>query len=100
MKRLFKKGDRVRLGDRTGTVLDEVTHDWLGEPFQVLDIRMDDLDGVSIRIHDVTGTHVTSSSIPQGASSATINISPLPPGLYAITAASDSTTQTTMVVKR
>ncbi|MFN6134807.1 MAG: T9SS type A sorting domain-containing protein [Bacteroidota bacterium] len=55
---------------------------------------------MSIRIHDVTGTHVTSSSIPQGASSATINISPLPPGLYAITAASDSTTQTTMVVKR
>ncbi|MFN4908996.1 MAG: T9SS type A sorting domain-containing protein [Bacteroidota bacterium] len=55
---------------------------------------------MSIRIYDVTGTHVTSSSIPQGASSATINISPLPPGLYAITAASDSTTQTTMVVKR
>lgn len=52
MKRLFKKGDRVRLNDRTGTVLDEVTHDWLFEPVQVLDIRMDDLDGVSIRIPD------------------------------------------------
>ena len=52
MKRLFKKGDRVRLNDRTGVVLDEVTHDWLFEPVQVLDIRMDDLDGVSIRIPD------------------------------------------------
>lgn len=52
MKRLFKKGDRVRLNDRTGTVLDEVTHDWLFEPVQVLDIRMDDLDGVSIHIPD------------------------------------------------
>lgn len=58
MKRLFKKGDRVRLNDRTGTVLDEVTHDWLGEPFQVLDIRMDDLDGISVRISDANVHHL------------------------------------------
>ncbi len=58
MKRRFKKGDRVRLGDRTGVVLDEVTHDWLFEPVQVLDIRMDDLDGVSIRIPDANVSHL------------------------------------------
>lgn len=58
MKRPFKKGDRVRLNDRTGTVLDEITHDWLDDVFQVLDIRMDDLDGVSIRIPDANVSHL------------------------------------------
>ena len=54
MKRLFKKGDRIRIGrmDRTGTVLDEVTDDWLGEPFQILDIQIDGAEGTSIRIPD------------------------------------------------
>ncbi|MEN9785522.1 MAG: hypothetical protein RLZZ299_786 [Pseudomonadota bacterium] len=53
IKRLFKKGDRVSLGDdRTGTVLDEVTHDWLGDPFQILDIQLDGVEGMSMRISD------------------------------------------------
>ena len=52
MKRLFKKGDRVRLNDRTGVVLDEVTHDWLDDVFQVLDIQLDGVEGMSIRISD------------------------------------------------
>ena len=54
MKRLFKKGDRIRIGsmDRTGVVLDEVTDDWLGEPFQILDIRVDGAEGTSIRNPD------------------------------------------------
>jgi len=53
IKRLFKKGDRVSLGeDRTGTVLNEATHDWLDEPFQILDIQLDGVEGMSIRISD------------------------------------------------
>jgi hypothetical protein len=53
IRRLFKRGDRVSLGDdRTGTVLDEVTHDWLDEPFQILDIQLDGVEGMSIRISD------------------------------------------------
>ncbi len=58
MKRPFKKGDRVRLNDRTGTVLDEVTHDWLDDVFQVLDIRIDGADGISIRISDTNVHHL------------------------------------------
>lgn len=58
MKRLFKKGDRVRLNDRTGTVLDEVTHDWLDDVFQVLDIRIDGADGISVRISDANVHHL------------------------------------------
>lgn len=60
MKRMFKKGDRVRLGgvNRTGTVLDEVTDDWLGEPFQILDIRVDGAEGTSIRIPDTNVRHL------------------------------------------
>lgn len=53
IRRLFKRGDRVSLGDdHTGTVLDEVTHDWLGDVFQVLDIRIDGANGISVRIPD------------------------------------------------
>jgi hypothetical protein len=55
MKRLFKKGDRVSLGPngyRPGVVIDQMTDDWLGEPFQILDIQIDGADGTSIRIPD------------------------------------------------
>jgi hypothetical protein len=55
MKRLFKKGDRVSLGPngyRPGVVIDQVTDEWLGEPFQILDIRIDGAEGTSIRIPD------------------------------------------------
>lgn len=53
IRRLFKRGDRVSLGDdHTGTVLDEVTHDWLGDPFQILDIQLDGVEGMSMRISD------------------------------------------------
>ncbi len=60
MRRLFKKGDRVSLGPpwarpcrpTSGVVLDAVTDDWLGEPFQILDIRIDGAEGTSIRIPD------------------------------------------------
>lgn len=58
MKRPFKKGDRVRLNDRTGIVLDEVTHDWLDDVFQVLDIRIDGADGISVRISDANVHHL------------------------------------------
>lgn len=59
MRRVFKKGDRIRIGrmDRTGTVLDEVTDDWLGESFQILDIQMDGVDGTPVRIPDTNVHH-------------------------------------------
>lgn len=54
MKRPFAKGDRVLVGGkfygRAGTVIDEVTDEWLGEDFQELDIRLD--AGGYIRIPD------------------------------------------------
>lgn len=58
MKRMFKKGDRVRLNDRTGVVLDEVTDDWLGEPAQILDVRVDGAEGTSLRIPDTNVRHL------------------------------------------
>jgi hypothetical protein len=60
MRRPFKKGDRVRLGrgGRLGTVLDEVTDDWLSEPFQILDIRVDGAEGTAIRIPDTNVLHL------------------------------------------
>lgn len=55
---------------------------------------------VCIRIHDVTGTLVATSEVPQGASSATVSVAHVAAGLYVVTAASDASTETTMLVKR
>lgn len=60
MKRPFAKGDRVVVYagpvPRTGTVVDEITDEWLGQPCQELDIRLD--HGGYIRIPDDNVDHL------------------------------------------
>ena len=55
---------------------------------------------VAIRIHDVEGTLVATSVVPQGASSTTVSLAHAAAGIYVVTAASDESTKTTMLVKR
>lgn len=55
---------------------------------------------VAIRIHDVEGTLVATSVVTQGASSTTVSLAHAAAGIYVVTAASDASTKTTMLVKR
>ena len=44
----FKVGDRVQHPRGTGVVVEEFTHDWLGQPYQELDVRLD--NGKFVRV--------------------------------------------------